>query len=427
MKKVIVVGGGFGGLNVCKELAGHTGLQVDLIDRRNHHLFQPLLYQVAMAGLNPSDIAIPFRQLFAKSPNINPILAEVSDIDLDRKRVQYDGSWHGYDYLVMACGAKHSYFGQGDWERVAPGLKNLEQATEIRRRILTAFEMAEKSEDPKLQQAYLNFVIIGAGPTGVELAGALAEMTFKTLYKEYKRADLKKTRITLVEASDRVLGSFPRSLSQTALQNLKELGVEVRLNARASDLSNEGLNINGEEVISRTVIWAAGVEASSITRKIPSEKDRQGRIKVERDLSITGHSEVFVIGDQAYFENETGKSLPGVAQVAIQQGQFAAEQIQNDLLKQTRGVFKYFDKGNMATIGRSKAIAETGPLRFSGFVAWALWATIHIAFIASFKKRVFVFLNWVWSYFTFGRHARLIVAKSWRFYDGKAIDLEKRD
>jgi len=424
-KKVIIVGGGFGGVNACKALAKDPTLEIEIIDRRNYHLFQPLLYQVAMAGLNPADIAVPIRGLFKKNKNVNVTLAEVRDIDLDGKRIQYDDQWHQFDYLILACGVKHFYFGNNDWENFAPGLKNIEQATEIRRRILTAFELAEKSEKENADN-YLNFVIVGGGPTGVELAGALGEMSFKTLKYDYKKANLNNTRIILVEAGERILSSFPESLSAKASLYLESLGVEVRTKTMASELNEEGLDLNGENFACKTIIWAAGVKPSGLTNKVSTSKDKQGRLIVQKDLSIEGHPEVFVIGDQSSFIGKSGAPLPGVAQVALQQGHSAGKNIIADLRSKPRKEFIYKDKGNMATVGRSKAIIHAGPLKLSGLIAWLIWAFVHVAFLARFKNRVFVFLHWTWSYFSFGRGARLIVHKSWRFYSGKAVSYKNK-
>ncbi len=423
-KHVVIVGGGFGGVTAAQSLSRTKNLDITLIDRRNFHLFQPLLYQVAMAGLSPSDIAIPLRSLFNQQKNINIVLAEVDELDLAQQRIHFDQKWLNYDYLILACGAKHSYFGNDAWENVAPGLKNLEQATEIRRRILTAFELAEKEDNPVVRENYLTFVVVGGGPTGVELAGAIAEMAKHTLKKDFRRADLSKTKVFLVEAGPRVLASFPESLSLVAQKNLQNLGVEVFTNTRAANLSRDGLQLGDRWVETKTIIWAAGVTASKLTQQLPMEKDKLGRALVNPDLSLPGLKNVFVIGDQAAFLTADGLPLPGVAPVAIQQGRHLEKVIQSDLRGQERPAFQYYDKGMMATIGRSKAVVHTFGFSFSGVLAWLAWAFIHILYLMKFKNRFFVFLQWSWSYFTFGRGARLITYKSWKFYDGERIKLD---
>lgn len=420
-KKVVIVGAGFGGITACKVLSRSTDLEIHLIDRRNYHLFQPLLYQVAMAGLNPSDIAIPIRKLFSSNKNVTISLAEVERVDVEKSRLFFDEEWTDFDYLILACGAKHFYFGNDDWEEVAPGLKNIEQATEIRRRILTAFEMAEKESDERLKKSFLTFVVVGGGPTGVELAGAIAEMASNTLIKDYKRADLSQTKVVLVESGPRLLSAFPEKLSLVAEQDLKKMGVEVLKNTLASDLEKNGLKVNNEWLSSRTILWAAGVKPSSLTDSVKAETDKQGRVVVEKDLSIKGAPNVFVIGDQAACLDEVKGVLPGIAPVAIQQGQFVGRLLLNELKGKPRYHFKYFDKGIMATIGRSKAIVSVGGLNIHGFLAWLMWVVVHILYLMRFKNKFFVFSQWAWSYFRFGRGARLIVHKTWRFYSGKKI------
>lgn len=421
-KKVAIVGAGFGGITTCKELAKSKNVEIHLIDRRNHHLFQPLLYQVAMAGLNPSDISIPIRKMFSKNKNVDVILAEVESIDVSACEVHYDNQNHKYDYIVSACGAKHFYFGNDEWEQFAPGLKNIEQAIEIRRRVLTAFEMAEKATDLNAQSAYLTFAVVGGGPTGVELAGAIAEMAANTLKADYKHADLSETRVILVEAGARILSAFPKELSAKAQKYLSQMGVEVNTSTRASDLSNESLNVGGDLVKCKTILWAAGVKPSSITETIETTKNKHGRIVVSKDLSLQNNKNVFVIGDQASVTNAEGSELPGIAPVAIQQGQFLGKLLRTELAGKPRTDFKYWDKGIMATVGKSKAVVSTGKINLSGFIAWLAWVFIHVLYLMKFRNRVFVFFQWTWSYFTFGRGARLITHKTWRFYDGKKID-----
>lgn len=423
-KRVVIVGAGFGGITTCKVLSKSRDLDIHLIDRRNYHLFQPLLYQVAMAGLNPSDIAIPIRRLFSKNKNVTISLAEVEEVDVEKNRLKLDNAWIDFDYLILACGAKHFYFGNDEWEEVAPGLKNIEQATEIRRRILTAFEMAEKASDPEVQRSFLTFVVVGGGPTGVELAGAIAEMASNTLKKDYKRADLSHTRVVLVESGPRLLSAFPEKLSAVAEEDLKKMGVEVFKGTLASDLGKEGLKVNKEWLATKTILWAAGVKPSGLTESVKAEKDRQGRIVVEKDLSIKENPNVFVIGDQASCSNGLGGVLPGIAPVAIQQGQFVGKLLLSELKGKPRSHFKYFDKGIMATIGRSKAIVSVGSFKIHGFIAWLMWVIVHILYLMRFKNKFFVFSQWVWSYFRFGRGARLIVHKTWRFYSGKKINYD---
>jgi NADH:ubiquinone reductase (H+-translocating) len=423
-KKVIIVGGGFGGLAAAKALSKLDSLEILLIDRRNFHLFQPLLYQIAMAGLNPADISVALRSIFKNKKNVKIILAEVDQIDCFRKSIHFDQRTEAYDYLILSCGVKHSYFGKNHWEELAPGLKNIEQATEIRRRILTAFELAEKTNDPKEQEKYLRFVVVGGGPTGVELAGAIMEMATQTLKRNFQNADLSKTRVILVEAGSRILAGFPEVLSHKAHQTLTKLGVEIFTNTRADELSEHGLKIGNQFVTAKTILWAAGVRASSLTDQLPGEKDSQGKIFVNSDTSLPGFPEVFIIGDQAAFKNSEGKTLPGIAPVAMQQGQFLKKVIQADRDKKPRPNFEYKDKGMMATIGRSKAVAHIFGYNFSGIFAWLAWVFIHVLYLMSFKSRFFVLLQWAWAYFTFGRGARLITYKTWRFYSGEKIKID---
>ena len=430
-KKVVIIGGGFGGLSATKELARRPGFDVFLIDRKNHHLFQPLLYQVAMAGLNPSEIAIPFRRLLSGYKNIHILMAEVDDVDLDNKKIKFDDNWFDFDILILACGSKHFYFGHPEWEPFAPGLKTIEQATEIRRRILLAFELAEKEKDEKEKEQILTFVVVGAGPTGVELAGAIAELARHTLYKDYQNVDLKKTKVFLVEAGQRILSEFPEKLSEKAKIYLESLGVEVYLGQQASKISQNGLFVGDRYVKAQTIIWAAGVKPTQLSERIKSSKTKDGRIIVNKDLSIPGHPSIFVIGDQAAFpmKDKEGKEtyLPGLAPVALQQGRFVSRLIKREQKKKERGEFKYIDKGIIATIGRSKAVAKAGPFLLTGFIAWLIWAVVHIAYLVRFKNKVFVLLQWLWAYFKFGRGARLIVHKNWRFYSGEKIPISRKN
>lgn len=413
-KRVVIVGGGFAGLNAAKGLRRVRDVQITLVDRRNHHLFQPLLYQVAMAGLSPADIAAPIRSILSKQRNVRVLQGEVTGIDFARQTVNADFGELPYDYLLLACGARHSYFGHDEWEEYAPGLKTLEQATEIRRRVLTAFEAAERETNPAEKKRLLTFVIVGGGPTGVELAGAIGEMSRFTLAKDFRSIDSKLARVMLIEAGPRILPSFDESLASRTVRELEELGVQVWTSSLVTKVDEHGVEIGAERIQAATVLWAAGVEAASLGRRLGVEVDRAGRIIVEPDLSIPANPDVFVAGDQAHCRDEHGKPLPGVAPVATQQGRYLAKLIQGDLAGRPRQPFRYFDKGQMATIGRSRAIAQTGRLKLSGFVAWLAWLIVHIYYLTGFKNRLFVVLNWAWSYLSFRRGARLIVEKEWR-------------
>jgi len=422
--RIGIVGAGFGGLTAALTLSKSPNIQIDLIDRKNHHLFQPLLYQVAMAGLNPADIAIPIRTFFSRRKNVNVLLAEVEEVNLQDIGILFDGKWRHYDYLIISSGAKHFYFGNDDWESLAPGLKNLEQAIEIRRRVLTAFELAEKTEDETLQKSYLTFAIVGGGPTGVELAGAISELARTTLKHDYKNADLSQTSVYLIEAGPRILDAFPEALSHRAESDLKDLGVHVLKNTRASALSSSGLMAGSNWMDCKTIIWAAGVKPSTLAEKVKSVKGPGGRLVVGKDLSLPEAKNIFAIGDMAYFEYTDGKGLPGIAPVANQQGQFVARLIKSELAGKKRPQFVYWDKGIMATIGRSRAVVSTGKLQFTGTFAWLIWVFIHVVYLMKFRNRFFVFLQWIWAYFALGQGARLITQKTWRFYGGKKISYE---
>ena len=420
MKRILIVGGGFAGLNAAKCLGNVKDVEVTLIDRRNHHLFQPLLYQVAMAGLSPAEIAAPIRSMLSKYRNINVLQEEVQKVDPAKKSISTNVDSYSYDYLIMACGARHSYFGHEEWEEYAPGLKTLEQATEIRRRVLTAFEEAEKEKSPVIQKKWLTFVIVGGGPTGVELAGAIGEMSRYTLNEDFRNIDPKLTRIILVEAGPRILPSFSEKLTSRATRDLEKLGVQVWTSSMVTHIDEQGVEIGSERIQSATVIWAAGVQASSLGESLEVPLDRQRRVIVEPDLSLKEYPEVFVIGDQAHCAHQNGKPLPGVAPVAFQQGRFIGQNILREIKGIDRLEFRYLDKGQMATIGKSKAIVETGRLKIGGFIAWVAWLLIHIYYLTGFKNRLFVTLNWAWSYLTFRRGARLVVSKEWRFHPDKA-------
>ncbi len=413
MKKVIIVGGGFAGLNAAKKLGNVKGIDVTLIDRRNHHLFQPLLYQVAMAGLSPADIAAPIRSILARYRNIRVLQGRAEFVDLEQRLLHTDFRTFDFDYLMLACGAAHSYFGNDIWQPYAPGLKTIEDATKIRRRVLCAFEMAERESDPNLQQRYLTFVIVGGGPTGVELAGAIGEMSRYTLAREFKNIDPKLARIILVEGSPRILAPYTPKLSSRAVRDLERLGVHVRLSSLVTYIGPDGVRLGEERVDAATVLWAAGVEASPLGRHLDVDLDRQGRIIVESDLRLKSHPNVFIAGDQAHFSNGLEQPLPGVAAVAVQQGRHIAKNIRRDLKAQPRLEFRYVDKGKMAAIGGSRAIAELGPFRLGGRMAWLTWLLVHIYYLTGFKNRLSVTLQWGWSYFAYRyrRGARLIVGK----------------
>ena len=417
-KHVVIVGGGFAGLNAAKRLAGRPDIDVTLIDRRNHHLFQPLLYQVAMAGLSPADIAAPIRSILSRYDNIRVIKSEVTQVDAENNKVLTNGEDLHYDYLLLACGAMHSYFGREEWEEHAPGLKTIEQATEIRRRVLSAFETAEVTESADERRKLLTFVVVGGGPTGVELAGAIGEMSRFTLAKDFRNIDAKLSRIILVEAGPRILPMFAESLTARATRDLESLGVQVWTNSSVTNIDQNGVVISGETILAATVLWAAGVKASSLGTKSGFQCDRAGRIQVGMDLAIAGHANVFIAGDQcAFIDPQTQRQLPGVAPAAAQQGRFIADTIRNELDGKPRGEFRYNDKGQMATIGRSRAITEVGKFKLTGIFAWVVWLVVHIYFLTGFRNRIFVVLSWAWSFITFRRGARLIINKRWRSYD----------
>jgi NADH dehydrogenase len=417
-KRVVIVGGGFAGLNAAKVLGrrGRRELDVILVDRRNHHLFQPLLYQVAMAGLSPADIAAPIRSMLRRYSNVWVIQGEVRAVDANKRAVIGDFGELQYDYLLLAAGSMHAYFGHEDWEPYAPGLKTLEQATEIRRRVLTAFERAEALPKSSPQRkSLLTFVIVGGGPTGVELAGAIGEMSRTTLARDFRNIDPKLTRVILVEAGPRILPSFDERLASHATTDLESLGVQVWTDSRVTKVDDSGVEIGEERIEAATVLWAAGVRAPEFA-SLEAVRDRSNRIHVGPDLSVSGHPELFVAGDLAYAQDEHGQPYPGLAPVAMQQGRFVARTILRDLAGQQRERFHYRDKGQMATIGRRRAIVQTKRLRFDGLLAWWTWLLIHIYYLATFRNRLLVLIQWAWSYLTFSRGARLIVGKRWRSY-----------
>ncbi|MGH7401545.1 MAG: NAD(P)/FAD-dependent oxidoreductase [Candidatus Rokuibacteriota bacterium] len=412
--EVIVIGGGFAGLNAAKTLAEHDEVHVTLIDQRNHHLFQPLLYQVATAGLSPADIAVPLRSIFRSRKNVAVHLAHVTAINIAEKWIASGDVRLRFDYLIIACGARHSYFGHGEWEEHAPGLKTVEQAVEMRRRLLHAFEMAENELDPAKLRAFLTFVVVGAGPTGVELAGAIADISRTVLLKDFRRIDPKSARIILLEAGPRVLAAFPSELSSHASRDLTQLGVEVRTAAAVTSIDADGVEAGGERIAARTVFWAAGVQGASLARSLGVDLDRAGRVRVSPDLSIPGAADVFAAGDIVHLELPGGALLPGLAPAAIQAGRAAARNILASVNGQPRRPFRYRDKGLMATIGKHKAIARTGKLKLTGYVAWLAWLFVHLLYLIGFKNRVSVLAQWAWSYLFSKRGARLITEREWR-------------
>lgn len=400
---VVIIGAGFGGLYAAKQLKGER-VRLTIIDRRNFHLFQPLLYQVATAALNPADIASPVRSILHDQKNATVILGDVSAIDTENKVVVMPDTLP-YDYLILATGATHSYFAHPEWERFAPGLKTIEDALEIRRRVLLAFESAEREMDEAVQRAWLTFVIVGAGPTGVELAGALSEIARNTMVRDFRRINPSSARVILLEARDRVLPPYPPKLSQKAADQLKELGVEVMTDAIVTNIDDRSVTIGDKKIETRTVLWGAGVQASPLAKTLNVELDRAGRVLVNEDLSIPGHPEVFVIGDLAALK----VPIPGVAPAAMQEGSHAAKNIMRLISGRPVLPFRYRDKGSLATIGRAAAVADLGgPFKMSGFIAWFAWLAIHIFFLIGFRNRVLVLLQWAWAYLTMQRGARLI-------------------
>ncbi|KJR97163.1 MAG: pyridine nucleotide-disulfide oxidoreductase [Desulfobulbaceae bacterium BRH_c16a] len=419
-KRIIIVGGGFGGLNVAKALRNCPEIDITLLDRRNHHLFQPLLYQVAMAALSPADIAVPIRAILSGQRNISVLQAEVKQVDLQQQAVITDtDDSYPFDYLVLACGVEDSYFGHEEWEEYAPALKSIEQATEIRRRVLTAFEQAEQSKDPDRQKKMQTFVVIGGGPTGVELAGAIGEMSRYTLTRDFRNIDPGLTRIILVEAGPTILPSFSKPLRRQAVHDLERLGVQVWINSRVSRITAEEVEVGEERIRAATVLWAAGVRAPALNDNLPGEKDRMGRIKVEPDLSLPGYPNIFVIGDQAHALDPQDRPLPGIAPVALQQGRYLGRLLRAELQGKPRKPFRYWDKGQMATIGKSRAVTETHGLRLSGMLAWWAWLVVHIYYLSGFRNRILVLFQWAWSYLTYARGARLIIGKEWRRFSPK--------
>ena len=405
---VVILGGGFGGLAAAHQL-DDPAFRVTVVDRRNHHLFQPLLYQVATAGLSAPSIAAPLRQILRKQRNATVLLDDAVDVDLAARRVLLAHGSLDYDYLVVATGATHAYFGHDDWARYAPGLKTLDDAFTIRRRVLLAFERAEREDDPARRQAWLNFVVVGGGATGVELAGTLAEIARHTLPREFRRSDPRRANILLVEAGPRLLPAFAEDLSAKARQQLEKLGVQVRTGTAVTAIGVENVKLGEETLATRTVLWAAGVAASPLGRRLGAPVDRAGRVQVAPDLSLPDHPEVFVVGDLASVTRPDGQPVPGVAPAAKQMGRHAAEVI----LARQRGdqaakPFRYRDDGSLATIGRMAAVAQFGRVKLSGFPAWWVWLIAHVYFLIGFRNRLVVLLDWAWSYWTYQRHARIV-------------------
>jgi NADH:ubiquinone reductase (H+-translocating) len=409
---VLVVGGGFGGLEAARHLR-RAPVRITIVDRSNHHLFQPLLYQVATASLAPSDIASPIRAIVRRQKNVFVRLAEVESVDLAHKHARLLENGHGvdvvWDKLVLAAGVSHSYFGHDEWAANAPGLKTIADALEIRQRVLCAFERAEWEPDPRQRASLTTFVVIGAGPTGVELAGAIKEIAFKTLRRDFRNIDSTRARVILLEGTGAVLPPYPERLRERAKEQLERLGVEVRLDAMVTGVDAEGVSIGEERIDARTVLWAAGVRGASVASTLEVPLSRSGQVPVEQDCSVPGHPDAFVVGDLALFVPEGGgKPLPGVAQAAMQMGRHVARVIRDDLEGRPRARFTYNDKGSLATIGRSKGVADLGFVQWSGLPAWLLWAFVHIAFLVTFRNRVVVMIKWGWAWFTFERAARLI-------------------
>ena len=414
---VVIVGGGFGGLTAARALANAPGVDVTLVDRENYHLFQPLLYQVAMAGLSPAEIATPIRSILADAKNIQVLLGQVTEIDTQAGSITIAAMAHGqkqeisFDALILAAGATTSYFGHDAWEQNAPGMKSIEDAIEVRRRVLTAFENAERTDDIALRSKLLTFVVVGGGPTGVELAGSVAELARHVLARDFRTAQTEMARIVLVEGGPRLLASFDTQSSEAAFTQLGELGVEVKLNTKVTGIDERGVQTEGGDIEAGTCVWAAGVSATPLAKKLGVELDRSGRVLVGQDCSIPGSSQIFVIGDMAAFVHE-GKALPGVSPVAMQQAGYVARLILERIAPNQRTDFRYVDKGSMATIGRSRAVAEAGKLHMRGFVAWMAWLFVHIWYLIGFRNRAVVLFTWAWSYVFYRRGARLIT-RAW--------------
>lgn len=407
-KNVVIVGGGFAGISVAKKLAG-TSFNITIIDKTNHHLFQPLLYQVATAALSPGDIAMPIRAIFTKQKNVNVVLGEVTSIDKESRRIHLqNGSSLPFHYLVLAPGAQYNYFGNENWKEHAPGLKSLSDALDIRERILLSLEKAEQINDPEKRTPFLTYVVIGGGPTGVEMAGSIAEIAKRSMMRDFRNIKPEETKIYLVEAASDILNGFDEPLPQKGLETLRDMGVEVLLNTPVQEIKEHGVQVEGKFIETPNIIWGAGVKASPVIEELGIETDRMGRAIVEPDLSIAGYPNIFVAGDAAHVKDHNGKPLPGLAPVAMQQGRYVGDLIRHEQTQNKRKAFHYVDKGTMATIGRAKAVADIRGFKFSGFFAWLLWGLIHIFFLIGFRNRFRVFAEWTWHYITFKRGVRLI-------------------
>lgn len=409
-KSVVIIGGGFGGLTAAKYLK-NTNFDILIIDKTNHHLFQPLLYQVATAALSPADIAMPIRSVFSRNKNVKVIMDEVIRIDKENKFVETTDKKFYFDYLIIATGTRHSYFGKPEWEETAPGLKTLVDALVIREKIIQSLEEAEKLYDSPEVDKYLTFIIIGGGPTGVELAGAIAEIAKQTMIRDYRNIDAKRTKVILIEGTSRLLNSYSEKLSTKALEDLRKLGVQIILNNFVQDITKDYVRVNNKVIESKNIIWAAGNEASPLLKTLEVDLDKAGRVIVNQDCSIANHDNIFVIGDAAAFKSDNGNILPGIAPVAIQQGKFVAKTILSDVTSRNRKPFNYVDKGSMATIGKAKAIAKIRNLEFTGLFAWLLWSVVHVFFLIGFRNRFRVMAEWVWKYITHQHGIRLIVGK----------------
>ncbi len=409
LPRVVIIGGGFGGLTAARALR-NARVQLTLVDRTNHHLFQPLLYQVATASLAPSDITAPIRWILRRQANTTVLLGDVREIDVTRKLIRFDPDRRElpYDYLIVATGSRHAYFGHDAWETMAPGLKTIEDAREIRRRFLLAFERAEESQDSREQAAYMTFVIVGGGPTGVELSGALPAIARKALRRDFRNIDTERTRVVLLEGGPRLLPSFPEKLATTAERDLTELGVEVHTSSIVTKIEPGAVYVGDERIEAKNIFWAAGNAASPLGRFLGAPLDGVGRVLVEPDLSVPGHPEVFVVGDLASVKRENGRLVPGVAPAANQEGRLAAENVRRLIRDEETRVFRYRNKGDLATIGRSRAIADFGKFWITGRIAWFLWLTVHIMYLIGFRNRLSVLLQWAYAYFTYQRGVRLI-------------------
>lgn len=412
---IVIIGAGFGGLEAARTLK-NADVRITMIDKNNYHLFQPLLYQVATAALSPAEIASPVRWILRKQKNLRVMMGEVLDIDPERQCIRLQDQALHYDYLILAAGMTHSYFGRNHWARYAPGLKTLSEAVEIRRRILLAFETAEKCAADPFREGITTFTVIGGGPTGVEMAGAIAELTRQSMKDDFRKVNPRRNRILLVEAGPRLLPAMPEALSRKAKKSLEKMGVEVLLSSPVTDIREDRITVGKAPVKTRTTIWAAGLAASPLTGEIGAGLDPNGRIKVNPDLTVPGHDTIFAVGDLACVEQDNGVPVPGLAPAAIQEGRRAAENILLRIARKTTRPFVYIDKGSMATIGRAAAVADVGPFKFSGMFAWITWLTIHILFLISFRNRLLVLIQWAWSYVSLQRHARLITHpwKSWK-------------